>query len=59
MMQKKANLKKIKLAYRNAVKTCHPDLNLQAGEADAAKFIKLTKSYERLLQLHTARTGEK
>jgi hypothetical protein len=54
-----ASLKKIKVAYRNAVKACHPDLNPHAGPQEAARFIQLTKSYERLLQLHEQRTGER
>jgi len=57
-LQPGATLQQIKFAYRNAVKTCHPDLNPHAGPAEAAKFIQLTKTYERLLRLHTEQTGE-
>lgn len=53
------SLQKIKVAYRNAVKTCHPDLNPNAGEAEAARFIQLTRTYEKLLELHEQRTGER
>jgi hypothetical protein len=53
------SLQKIKVAYRNAVKTCHPDLNPNSGEAEATQFISLTRTYERLLQLHEDRTGER
>jgi hypothetical protein len=52
-------LTSIKNAYRNAVKNCHPDLNLNASSAEADKFIYLTQTYERLLQLHEERTGER
>jgi curved DNA-binding protein CbpA len=53
------SLQRIKVAYRNAVKTCHPDLNPNSGEDEANQFIRLTKTYERLLRLHEERTGEK
>ncbi len=52
-------LSHIKNAYRNAVKNCHPDLNRNASSAEADKFIYLTQTYERLLQLHQERTGER
>jgi hypothetical protein len=53
------SLQKIKVAYRNAVKTCHPDLNPNAGEVEASQFIHLTRTYERLLDILEQRTGEK
>jgi hypothetical protein len=49
----------IKNAYRSAVKHCHPDLNRNATSTEADKFIYLTQTYERLLQLHEERTGER
>jgi hypothetical protein len=52
-------LSHIKNAYRNAVKNCHPDLNRNASSAEADRFIYLTQTYERLLQLHAERTGER
>ncbi|MBX7143737.1 MAG: J domain-containing protein [Oligoflexia bacterium] len=49
------DLKTIKAAYRNAVKEVHPDhLGATADPSTAEKFIKLTKTYERLLELHQA-----
>lgn len=45
----------IKLAYRNAVKSYHPDLNPHAGQKEADMFISITKIYERLLELHQER----
>ncbi len=52
-------LSHIKNAYRNAVKNCHPDLNRNASSSEADQFIYLTQTYERLLQLHAERTGER
>lgn len=54
-----ATLQEIKVSYRNAVKECHPDLNPNASKAQTAKFIELTKAYERLVTLHSQRTGER
>lgn len=45
----------IKLAYRNAVKSYHPDLNPHGGQKEADMFISITKIYERLLELHQER----
>jgi hypothetical protein len=45
----------IKLAYRNAVKSYHPDLNPDGGQREADMFIDITKTYERLLELHQER----
>jgi len=53
------NLARIKVAYRNAVKSCHPDLNPNSTAADTEKFIELTKVYDELLKLHADRTGER
>jgi hypothetical protein len=58
-MQPGVKLSHIKNAYRNAVKSCHPDLHRNASSAEADKFIHLTQTYERLLQLHEERTGER
>lgn len=52
-------LQEIKVTYRNAVKECHPDLNPNATKSQTAKFIELTKAYERLVILHVQRTGER
>lgn len=54
-----ARLAQIKNAYRSAVKSCHPDLNRSGSKAQADRFIYLTKTYERLLDLHAERTGER
>lgn len=49
------DIKTIKAAYRNAVKEVHPDhLGGTADPSTAEKFISLTKTYERLLELHQA-----
>jgi hypothetical protein len=53
------NLSGIKVAYRNAVKSCHPDLNPNSTAADTERFIELTKVYDELLKLHAERTGER
>jgi DnaJ-class molecular chaperone len=58
-LKRGASLQQIKVAYRNAVKTCHPDLNPNAGPEETARFITLTKTYERLLTLHAQQTGER
>ncbi len=50
-LEKDADLKSIKTAYRSAVKAVHPDLNNDPSGADSAKFIELTGIYERLLEL--------
>lgn len=47
-----ADLKTIKMAYRNAVKEYHPDHNKDGGPVAAEKFIELTKAYDRTLELH-------
>jgi hypothetical protein len=57
-LEKAATLSDIKVAYRNAVKSCHPDLNPRATTADTDQFIKLTKIYEKLIELHRARNKE-
>jgi len=44
-------LKKIKRAYRNAVKGLHPDTNKNLSESDSQKFIKLTYIYKQILKL--------
>jgi hypothetical protein len=54
-----ARLSQIKNAYRSAVKSCHPDLNRNGSKVQADRFIYLTKTYERLLDLHADRTGER
>lgn len=51
-LQVGAKASDIKLAYRNAVKSYHPDLNPDGGQREADMFIMLTKTYERLLELH-------
>lgn len=47
-----ADLKTIKAAYRHAVKEVHPDLNRNLDERASERFIELTKTYERILELH-------
>jgi hypothetical protein len=46
-----ASIHDIKLAYRNSVKSVHPDRNLLTGEGQSDEFIELTQKYERLLEL--------
>jgi len=57
-LEKGATLSEIKVAYRNAVKSCHPDLNPRATTADTEQFIELTKFYEKLIELHRERNKE-
>jgi hypothetical protein len=57
-LKKGATLSDIKVAYRNAVKSCHPDLNPRATTADTEQFIELTKFYEKLIELHRERNKE-
>jgi hypothetical protein len=57
-LEKGATLSDIKVAYRNAVKSCHPDLNPRATTADTDQFIKLTKIYEKLIELHRERNNK-
>jgi hypothetical protein len=57
-LEKGATLSEIKVAYRNAVKSCHPDLNPRATTADTEQFIELTKFYEKLIELHRDRNKE-
>lgn len=47
-----ATLKVIKAAYRNAVKSVHPDLNKNLDAKASERFILLTKTYERILELY-------
>ncbi len=47
-----ADLKAIKTAYRQAVKEAHPDLSHQVDARASERFIELTKTYERILELH-------
>jgi DnaJ-domain-containing protein 1 len=50
-LRPEADLTAIKKAYRNAVKECHPDSN-HANDARASEeFIRVTRAYERLLEL--------
>jgi hypothetical protein len=58
-MRPGVKLAHIKNSYRNAVKSCHPDLNRNASSAEAERFIYLTQTYERLLRVHEQRTGER
>ena len=46
-----ADLKSIKIAYRNVVKEIHPDLNANATEEMRSKFVELTQAYDRLCEL--------
>jgi hypothetical protein len=60
-LQPGASLSDIKNAYRALVKSLHPDLNPNASKDDTARFIELTKAYERLVELHEerAQSGDK
>ena len=46
------SIAEIKLAYRQAVKAVHPDLNQGAPADTTEEFICITQRYERLLELH-------
>jgi len=46
-----ADLGSIKKAYRHAVKECHPDSNRSDDARASDKFIKITRAYDRLLEL--------
>jgi hypothetical protein len=46
-----ASVHEIKLAYREKVKTVHPDRNPLTGGAKSDDFIELTAKYDRLLEL--------
>lgn len=46
------DLKTIKAAYRNAVKAVHPDLHKDLDRQSSERFLLLTTTYERLLELH-------
>jgi hypothetical protein len=48
-LNKSCSMSDIKKAYRHTVKTVHPDANLEKDVED--KFLQLSKSYERLLEL--------
>ena len=54
-LQKGATPHAMKYAYRQAVKTCHPDRNPNADKTMNDHFIEITKQYERLLELYEAR----
>jgi DnaJ-domain-containing protein 1 len=54
-LKREANSHDIKQAYRQAVKSCHPDRNPNADKAMNDEFIEMTKQYERLLELYEAR----
>ncbi|MBN8550753.1 MAG: J domain-containing protein [Deltaproteobacteria bacterium] len=47
-----ASLKAIKAAYRHAVKEVHPDLNKDLDQEASERFLLLTKTYERILELY-------
>lgn len=52
-LEKGVDLKTIKTAYRNAVRKIHPDLNQENQSAeDASRFVELTRTYDRLRELH-------
>jgi hypothetical protein len=53
-----ATMTEIKIAYRHAVKSCHPDRNPKGDEKTSDRFIELTRQYERLLVLFRERQGE-
>ena len=50
-LQSGANLKDVKTAYRNLVKAVHPDLHAGAGTPESSKFVELTTTYNRVLEL--------
>ncbi len=50
-----ASLEEIKTAFRNAVKTSHPDVNPEAEPVASEKFVSLTAAYEKLLDLEKER----
>lgn len=52
-LQRDADIRAIKGAYRDAIKEVHPDLhqNSEDPEGDAARFMELKQHYERILVL--------
>ncbi len=54
-----ADADEVRAAYRNLVKTCHPDKFLDADERKAAqeKMIALNRAYEEALRLASHRRG--
>ena len=53
------SIAEIKLAYRQAVKAVHPDLNQGAPADTTEEFICITQRYERLLELHEQESEER
>jgi len=53
------SIAEIKLAYRQAVKAVHPDLNQGAPADTTEEFIYITQRYERLLELHEQESEER
>ncbi len=51
MLDKDADIKQIKSAYRSSVKSVHPDINPDQNDEERARFIKLTETYEQMLKL--------
>lgn len=52
-LRKGVDTKGIKTAYRTAVRKIHPDLNAgQQAPEDAQRFVELTRTYDRLRELH-------
>lgn len=50
-LQAGAPMHQIKKQYRTLVKKVHPDLNSNLSAADKERFVSLTKTYDRLLEL--------
>lgn len=50
-LQAGAPMSQIKKQYRTLVKKVHPDLNTNLSAADKERFVSLTKTYDRLLEL--------
>lgn len=53
-LEANAGLSDIKRAYRQAVKSCHPDSQGAKDAKASQQFISYTKNYERLLELRAA-----
>jgi|GEM_PF-4926092 len=51
-LDRDTGIKEVKKYYRQMIKNLHPDLNPNLGSSDKEKFIKLTKNYDKLIDLH-------
>jgi len=50
-LERSADFKDIKTAFRNSVKRVHPDLNPDLNQDDRERFLNLTQTYEKIVKL--------